>query len=416
MLLIAIIVSLIFSAFFSGLEMAFVSANKLEIELHKDKFNRLGAIITSFYDDSDRFLTTMLIGNNIALVAFTYFTTKILEPVLFPSLSGSILQLVTITLLITLIVLLVGEFLPKLFCGLYAQKVLFLFAYPLLLFKLLLAIPTKITTSFSKNFINYFSHNDSSQQVAELSKTDLEHYIDDALDENDEEIDKSLFTKALRLDKVKVKDCMVPRTEIVFVDQNEPINELISAFQKFRHSRIIIVNGDIENVKGYIHHQQVLTLPESVQDLILPIEFVPEAMNIRDLMSKFSKDEINITCVVDEFGSISGLITMEDILEEIFGEIEDEHDLDSFTDIRISSSEFIFSGRSEVEHINAKYGTLNIPKGDYHTLSGFILSISGKIPEKGETISYENLELSAEAVSDNRIELIRVKIEDKKLN
>lgn len=389
--------------------MAFVSANKLEIELQKDKSSRRGSIISKFYDDSEQFLTTMLIGNNIALVAFTFFTTKMLSPYLMNVVGDGFTLLLMTTLLITFIILIFGEFLPKLIFGLYSHKVLYLFSYSLLLFKSVLIIPTKITTAFSQAIIRYFYSDSAIKPSSEINKTDLEHFIDEAIVEDDIEIDKSLFTNALRLDKVKVKECMVPRTEIVFINQNESVDNLISTFQEFRHSRIVIVDGDIENVKGYIHHQQILTLPETITESILPMHFVPEAMNIRDLMSQFSNDDINIACVVDEFGSISGLITMEDLLEEIFGEIEDEHDEELFTDIQVSSVEYLLSGRIEIEHLNAKYKSLKIPLGDYLTLSGFVSSISGKIPLKGESINVGNLEIIAEEVSDTRIELVRLK-------
>lgn len=410
MLIFAILLCLLFSAFFSGLEMAFVSANKLEIELQKDKSSRRGSIIGDFYDHSERFLTTMLIGNNIALVAFTFFTTKLLSPFLVPYFGDGFTVLLITTLFVTFIILIFGEFLPKLIFGLYSQKVLYLFSYPLLLFKFLLFIPTKITTAFSQGFIRYFHSDQTVKTTSEINKTDLEHFIDEAIVEDDIEIDKGLFTNALRLDKVKVKECMVPRTEIVFVSQNESVQNLIATFQQYRHSRIVVVDGDIENVCGYIHHQQVLELPDTIEESILPMHFVPEAMNIRDLMSQFSKDDINIACVVDEFGSISGLITMEDLLEEIFGEIEDEHDQELFTDIQLSPNEFLLSGRIEIEHVNSKYADLKIPLGDYHTISGFMSSISGKIPLKGESIIVGNLEMIAEEVSDTRIELIRLKM------
>lgn len=412
MLLLAILICLIFSAFFSGMEMAFVSANKLEIELQKDKSGRRGRIISNFYNDSESFLTSMLIGNNIALVAFTFFTTKLLGPTLVPSLGDGFGQLFVITLFITCIVLLFGEFIPKLICGLYSQKLLYLSSFPLLFFRTLLAFPTNITKWFSKGIISYFYKDSIIKESTDLNKTDLEHYIDEALNEDGDEIDKDLFTNALRLDKIKVKDCMVPRTEIVFIDINDSVDTLITTFKKYRHSRVIVAEKDIENVCGYIHHQQVLTLPDSITSSILPIQFIPEAMNIRDLMSHFIKNEMNIACVVDEFGSVSGLITMEDLIEEIFGEIEDEHDQDSFTDIKISPLEYIFSGRIEIEHLNSKYPELDIPSGDYHTLSGFLLSESGKILTKKEKVVIGQFELIAEEVSDTRVELIRLIKED----
>jgi len=281
-LIIAILLSLFLSAFFSGSEIAFISASKLELELKKDKFTKKGHLISSFYENSDRFLSSMLIGNNIALVAFTYFMTKLLEPWFIDHLGQGITNLLVVTLVITVIVLVFGEFLPKMLFSLYADKALYWFTYPLLFCLKLLYLPSSFTTYFSSSILRRFNQSPKPQEISELSKIDLEHFIEDAVEEEGEEIDKTLFSNALRLDQMRVKECMVPRNEIVFVDINSSILETIAIFKQSNHSRLIVIDHDIEKIKGYIHHQQLLEKPRKIQSILLDIEFIPEIMNVRN--------------------------------------------------------------------------------------------------------------------------------------
>jgi len=409
MILLSILFFLFLSAFFSGSEMAFVSASRLELELKKEKSTKRGNIITSFYNDSERFLSTMLIGNNLALVAFTYFTNKLINPFILSYLGTGIAELLVSTIIITVIVLIFGEFIPKLLFRLYAHQVMYIISYPLLFFSIILYLPSKLTNSLSKFFLSSVSEEPIEKEESNLNKTDLEHYIEDNIDPDDH-IDKDIFTKALKLDQIKVKDCMVPRTEIIFVDIEAQVSELISVIESCKHSRIIIADQDIEKIIGYVHHQQLLELPKSLKSIYLPIQFIPEAMNAKTLMSKFINNDNNIACVVDEFGSISGLVTLEDLLEEIFGEIEDEHDREDYIDNQISNSEFVFSARLEIDFINDKYDEISLPSGDYHTLSGFLVAISGKIPSEGEVIDLNGYQVTIQKVSDTRIEQIRLEI------
>ncbi len=409
MLFLSIIFFLLLSAFFSGSEMAFVSANRLEIELRKEKSNKRGELISSFYNDAERFLSTMLIGNNLALVAFTYFMNKLISPFLMVYVSSGILELLMSTIIITVIVLIFGEFIPKLLFRLYAHQVIYIMSYPLLLFSVILFLPAKLTNSLSKFFLSSVSEEPTEKEDLNLNKTDLEHYIEDNID-SDDPIDKELFTKALRLDQIKVKDCMVPRTEIIFVDIKASIPELIEVIEGCKHSRILVAEQEIEKTVGYVHHQQLLEQPSSLESICLPIQFIPEAMNAKMLMSEFINNDNNIACVVDEFGSVSGLVTLEDLLEEIFGEIEDEHDQEDYIDIQLDSTTFRFSARLEIDYVNDKYPQISLPQGEYHTLSGYIVASAGKIPKEHEIIDFDGYQVTIEKVSDTRIEQIMLEI------
>jgi len=409
MLIMSILFFLLLSAFFSGSEMAFVSANRLEIELRKEKSFKRGEIISSFYNDAERFLSTMLIGNNLALVAFTYFMNKLISPLLIAYVGSGIIELLMSTLIITVIVLIFGEFIPKLLFRLYAHQVMYVMSYPLMLFSFILFLPAKLTNGLSKFFLSSVSEEPIEKEDLNLNKTDLEHYIEDNID-SDDPIDKELFTKALRLDQIKVKDCMVPRTEMIFVDITTSIRELIEVIERCKHSRILVAEQDVEKTLGYVHHQQLLERPKSLESIILPIQFIPEAMNAKMLMSEFINNDNNIACVVDEFGSVSGLVTLEDLLEEIFGEIEDEHDQEDHIEIQINSKSYIFSARLEVDYLNMKYEQLNLPLGEYHTLSGYIVASVGMIPKPHEVIVFDEHKVTIEKVSDTRIEQIRLEI------
>ena len=412
-----ILLFLALSAFFSGSEIAFVSANKLGIEIRREDGTRRGSILGRFFDQPDDFLGTMLVGNNISLVILTTVMTQFLRPLfsdwMMPDGYGSMLLS---TLIITVVVLIFGEYLPKTVFRLYANQALFTLAYPLKFFKYLLKGPTWIMMGVTNQLMKVVFRSKDQSLTEALSRTDLHHYIEETVGDFNEDIDKEIFTNALNLNQLKVRDCLVPRPEIIHIDKSENTDDLISLFKQTKVSRILISDGDIENVIGYIHHQQLLDQPSSFQKLILDIPFVPEAMNARDLMLAFINQNTNIACVVDEFGGIAGIITLEDILEEIFGEIEDEHDQEDHIEKVISENEFLFSGRLEIDHINETYDSLDIPKGEYHTLSGYIVMTSGSIPEmEGDIVDMDAYQFIIEKLSDTKIELVRIiKKEDTK--
>ncbi len=411
MLIALIILSLLLSALFSGTEIAFVSANKLRVELKKKKSARRGRIISGFYNEPASFLGTMLVGNNIALVLFTTLMTKLIEPYLLEHLAllqeRPLLLLLLETLIITVVVLLFGEFLPKTLFRLFADQVLYFMAVPLQWLKWLLLAPSWVMTKLS-NYLLRLLRTPVEQVDNAFTRLDLENFIRDSQGDEKEDIDKELFGKALNLRGVRVRECMIPRPEIENIDVTASVEELEQLFRETKLSRIIITNQDINNVLGYVHHQQLLKRPNSISRVIMDLPYVPEAMPVADLLSRFIRDRINIAMVVDEFGGISGLITMEDILEELFGEIEDEHDQEEHVERVIEAGqEYIFSGRLEVDYLNEKYD-LALPEGDYHTLSGYIVTETGAIPEQNAEFHFGGYKFVLELVSDTKIETIRM--------
>ena len=406
-----IILFLLLSAFFSGAEIAFVSANKLGVEIKRDEGSRRGRILGKFFDKPDDYLGAMLVGNNIALVVFTYSMAELLSPFISRVISGDVGVGLVITLITTLVVLIFGEYIPKTIFRLFSNEALYFFAFPLQIFKNILAVPTWFMIKFTNLIMSAFIKSPNKSLSEALTRTDLVHYISETISDFNEDIDKEIFTNALNLNQMKVRDCMVPRPEVISFDKSDSLDELRELFIESKLSRILIIDHDIEHVSGYIHHQQLLSNPKSLKRLILDIPYVPEAMNARDLMMEFINENHHIACVVDEFGSTAGIITLEDILEEIFGEIEDEHDVEELIDRQISDDEFLFSGRLEIDQINEAYEAIEIPEGEYHTLSGYIVMTSGKIPEEeGVVIEQDGFEFTIEKLSDTKIETIRMKL------
>ncbi len=410
MVLALLLLFLLLSALFSGTEIAFISATKLQVELRRSEGSRRGVILAKFYDNPTGFLSTMLVGNNIALVAFTALMTIPLNDffVDYFDIENAFLLLFINTVIITIIVLIFGEFLPKTFFRLFSSELLYFLTYPLLLLRIILFLPAWIMTTFSIFFLRYVMRAPVTEVNNVITRLDLENFVKDAQADSEDEIDTNLFEKALHLKKVKVKECMVPRTEIEDIDANASIEDLIQLFTETNLSKIIVTKDDIENVLGYVHHQQMLKDPNSIAQIVMEIPFVPEAMPVRDLMNQFIKEQLSIACVVDEFGGVAGLITLEDILEEIFGEIEDEHDQEEYVEIQVSENEYIFSGRLEIDYLNEKYENLKFPEGEFTTLSGYLVMTTETIPEQGAEIVLEGYKFYLELVSDTKIETIRV--------
>jgi CBS domain containing-hemolysin-like protein len=312
------------------------------------------------------------------------------------------------TLIITIVVLLFGEFLPKVLFRLYANELISAFAFPLVFFKWLLAFPSWLMIKMSNFILKYILRTSLDATEDAITRLDLQDFIEGTVTPEEEEIETDIFKNALHLKEVRVHECMIPRPEITHVDLLESVDDLADMFKEARHSRIIITDGDIDNVVGYVHHQQLLADPETIVLAMREIQFVPETMSAKDLMQQMILKESNITCVVDEFGGTAGIITLEDILEEIFGEIEDEHDTEEYVDEQLSLSEYRFSGRLEIDFINEKYENLNIPEGDYNTLSGYIIMTSEDIPDKGEELVMGDYKFIFESVSEKKIETVRL--------
>ncbi|MBK9271099.1 MAG: HlyC/CorC family transporter [Saprospiraceae bacterium] len=407
MLVFWIILFLVLSAFFSGAEIAFFTANKLSIEVKKNKGDRSSNIISEFYDKPEKFISVILLGNNIALVCLTYLLTTLLTPFLELSQWSTGMQVIANTLLVTTIILIFGEFLPKVLFRLFANELIQYTALPLSFLSKILYIPSLVMTSASNFLIRKFSKATIAPTRYRFSILDLEHYMEGSMKLTDEEIDTDIFKNTLNLKQVRVKNCMVPRNEIVHLDVSQNIQELIQLFSESKLSRILVTDGDIDNVLGYVHHQQLFKPSDSLKEMIMEMPFVPETLNVYDLMLRMNKLRLSIACVVDEYGGTSGIITLEDILEQIFGEIEDEHDKEEFIEKIISESEFVFSGRLEINYLNNTYH-LHLPEGEYHTLSGYLVMTSGAIPEQGMEISQDGYTFIFELVSDTRIETVRL--------
>jgi CBS domain containing-hemolysin-like protein len=406
-LVIFILLFLILSAFFSGAEIAFISANKLSIEVEKDKGTRVGSVLARFYNEPREFLSALLVGNNIALVILTTLMTRMLDPLISTFATGGWLLFIN-TLIITAVVLIFGEYLPKVFCRLYANEVIHAFAFPLAAMKWLLAAPTWMMTKLSNFSLKYIFRTQISDDEDAITRLDLQDFVEGTSAPVQSEIETDMFKNALHLKEVRLKDCMIPRPEIIHIDMHAPIDELVLLFRESRHSRILVTEGDLDHVLGYVHHQQLINPVESINSILFSIPFVPETMSAKDLMLNLIKDENSIACVVDEFGGTAGIATLEDILEEIFGEIEDEHDEEDFIEEKIGNDEYLFSGRLEIDYLNEKYPELKLPDGDHHTLSGYIVMTSGTIPDEGDAIILGDYRFICEAVTDKKVETIRV--------
>ncbi|MDQ3015303.1 MAG: hemolysin family protein [Bacteroidota bacterium] len=412
-LFLLIVLLLVLSAFFSGTEIAFITANKLGVEIERDKGTRRSKLISGFYEKPKEFLSALLVGNNIVLVLFTYTMTRLIEPLLMSWIPSEIVRLLIIAGIATMVMLIMGEFLPKIIFRLFANRALLLVAYPMVFFKWILRFPTWIIISFSNLLLKYVFRAPVNDVDGAFTRLDLQDFVDGSLAKDDDSMEADMFKNALQLKNLKARECMVPRTEIVHVDVSDGISELKKLFLETRHSRILVTHGDIDNILGYIHHQSLLNEKKDMREMIIPIQYVPGVSSGLDIMTSFTRRQNNIAVVVDEYGGTAGIITLEDITEEIFGEIEDEHDQEEYIEQVISSTEYLFSGRLEIDYLNEKYPALRFPEGEYETLSGYVVMTSGTIPESGKELELDDYKFIFEKVSDKKIELLRVLLIDR---
>lgn len=407
------ILFLVLSAIFSGMEIAFVSSNKLRIELNKETGKLASKVIADFNEEAPTFITALLIGNNIALILFSSFASQLMSGEAL-GIQQQFWLLIAQTLLTTIVVLIFGEFFPKALFRISPYRALSVFAVP---FKYLIYwFPLKqiagIFSWLSTQLIKALMPEKYNEDQAEFSSVDLEYYIKEiaagqqGVDEDDE-INSDIFEKALYLKDTKVKECMIPRTELHGVEKSYSFEQLKEKFIETRLSRLLVYEENLDNVTGYIHHIDIIKKQKPLLDIIYPILVVPENMNARDLLTQFTKEHKSMAHVVDEYGGTAGLVTLEDLIEEIFGEIQDEHDEDEFLEKQVKDDEFIFSGRLEVDYINEKYD-LELPEGDYETIAGFVVVNNEDIPEVNETVHIENFEILIMEASDNRIETIQL--------
>ena len=410
-----IILSLFLSAFFSGAEIAFVSSDKLKIEIARQKGTLTGRILAGFVERPGRFIGTMLVGNNIALVIFSMLMAGLLTADNFQifALPEGTLMLIQ-TLITTIIVLIFGEFLPKVLFRINPDGILRFLAIPLKAMYFTLYAITMVFTSISRWIIQRILKKEYNVEKQEFGRIDLEHFIGNAttivdeLTSLEDELNTEIFGKALYLQDVKIRECMIPRTEIEALDISEGIESLREKFISTNLSRILIYEGDIDNVLGYTHHLSMFRDPKNIRSILFDIPVVPETTTAGNVLNLFKWKRRSIAKVVDEYGGTSGIVTMEDVIEEIFGEIHDEHDTDEFIEKRLTKDEFIFSARIEIDYVNEKYD-LNLPKGDFETLGGLILAEFEDIPEKEEVLRIDRFEITILKRTDTHIETIRLK-------
>jgi CBS domain containing-hemolysin-like protein len=418
LLVILILVSIIFSAFFSGMEIAFVSSNKLRIEVDRKQEKFLSGIVSFFLKHPSRYIATMLVGNNIALVIYGIAFALLLEdPIRSLIGNGSeATHLLIQTIISTLIILLTAEFLPKTIFRINPNNSLRVFSVPTLIFYILLFPVTIMTIGVSNFTMRYLLRirPDSSSKEPVFSKVDLDHFISTQQKEQEkggEDLeDLKIFKNALEFSKLKVRDCMIPRTDVIALEEETSMEDLAKRFIDTGLSRILIYKENIDNVIGYVNSKDLFKKPDRVKTLIKPILIVPEALPVNKLLTGFIKDGRNIALVVDEFGGTSGIITTEDIIEEIVGEIEDEHDTSDLVEKEIEKDHYLLSGRLEIDYLNEKY-FLGIPiSEEYDTLAGFILYNYESIPEKDTTVSIANHLITITNASSTRIEEVDLKV------
>jgi len=410
--IIIILISIVLSAFFSGMEIAFVSANKIHIELAKKQDNLFAKILTKLTHKPSKFITTMLVGNNISLVIYGYFMGDLIMRYLGYLIPNEFLLLVVQTVISTLIILITAEFLPKAIFRIYANEALKVFAIPAYLFSLLFYFISQFITFISDFFLRVFFNTKEDEVQLAFSKAELGNYITEQMETVDENVDTEIqiFQNALEFHNVKAREAMIPRTEIVAVDVHESIDILKSLFIDTGLSKILVYNDSLDNVIGYVHAFELFKKPKRIRSILLPIEIVPETMMIHDVLNILIKKSKSVAVVLDEYGGTSGLITVEDIIEELFGEIEDEHDSISLLEEKINDREFKFSTRLEVDYINETY-QLNLQEDStYETLGGLIVHHTENIPSTGEIIEIDNYQFTILKESTSKIEEVYLKV------
>ena len=408
--LIIILVSILLSAFFSGMEISFVSANKMHIELEKKRDGFIPIILTKITQKSSKFITTMLVGNNISLVIYSYYMGQFILRFLPVNNLKELTVLLIQTIISTLIILVTAEFLPKAIFRIYSNEVLKIFALPVYFFYNLFHLFSEFITAISDFFLKVFFKTDAEEQQTEFSKEELGYYINEQLEtgNDDDELDSEIqiFQNALIFQNVKAREIMVPRTEIVALEIHESVTKLKKLFIDTGLSKILVYKNSLDDVVGYVNAFELFKKPKTVKSILLPLEIVPESMMINDILNTLMKKRKSVAVVVDEYGGTSGMITVEDIVEELFGEIEDEHDSQVFLEERISEKEFNFSARLEIDYLNEEYN-LNIPKSEaYETLGGFIIEHTENIPEENEVIEIETYKFKIKKISGAKIDEI----------
>ena len=415
--IIVILISILLSAFFSGMEIAFISANKFQVELQKKKEGVVAKILKKITSKSSKFITTMLVGNNIALVVYSFFMGELILSILPVSHLNEFSVLFIQTILSTLIILVTAEFLPKALFRIYANEALWLLAPLAYFFYIIFHFISNFITAISDFVLKLFFNSSKDIQQTEFSKEELGNYITEQLEnsKDSEEVDSEIqiFQNALEFNNLKAREIMIPRTEIVAVDINETVKNIKQLFVETGYSKILVYRNSLDDVLGYAHAFEMFKKPKNIQSILMPVEFVPESMLINNVLNILTLKKRSISVVLDEFGGTSGIITVEDIVEELFGDIIDEHDTIELLENTINNREYEFSARLEVDYLNETYN-LNLEEDEaYETLGGFIVYHNEDIPKQDEVIEINNLHFRMLKVDSSKILEVYLKVLDK---
>lgn len=418
-LYIGIFTCLLFSAFFSGIEMAFISSDRLHLEVMSKRGTLSGRLIGLFVKSRSHFIATTLVGNNLTIVLYGILMAQLLEPLLYAFLptpfATDLVVLILQSILATLIALVTAEFLPKSVFMLNPDFMLTIFALPMAAIYVVLYLPVWLINTISKFAITRIIGFEYSEDKPVFGLTDLNNYIKRTIlneTEEESEIDAKIFNNAIEFKTVRVRECMIPRTEIRAVEITDELSELKQEFIESGHSKILVYRDSIDDVIGYCHSLALFKKPLKIKDILTPILIVPETMLANELLIQFITERKSIALVVDEYGGTSGLVTMEDVIEEIFGDIRDEHDDEYLVEEKIDDSNYILSARHEVDYLNDKYNW-DLPTGDYDTLGGLILNFHEDIPKVNENILIPHFHFTVFSMEDHRIDKVKLTILDK---
>lgn len=406
--LVVIGITLLLIAFFAGIEVAFISANRLNIELKKKQGKKSGALLSRYMDAPSQFLGACLIGLNLFIVIYGLLVSRVLTVF---NIQNEYIKLGVDVIVAWLVVLIFAEFLPKVIFRAKSDSLLIFFAPVINFFYDIFHPVASLFVNIAESILTYLFNIRIRDKGEPFSRVDLEHFFQQSKeqDEDVQELNTELFENALSLPAVKIRQCLVPRTEIEAIDIRMSIAEVTQKFIETKLSKLVVFGENIDNILGYIHQLDLFKKPADLRSILLPIPVVPESMSATDLINKFTKERKSIAWVVDEFGGTAGIVTMEDVLEEIFGEIKDEYDTEEFIEKQISENEYIFSGRLELDYLNEKYN-FDFPADGSETLSGYIINQHETIPRLKERIIIDKYEFDISNVSDTRIEMVKMKI------
>jgi CBS domain containing-hemolysin-like protein len=413
-LTIAILVCLLLSAFFSGMEIAFISANRFKLEVERKKGSTAANIISGFLERPSSFISTMLVGNNIALVVYGILMASVLEPLMQPYIDSNMAILLLQTVVATLIVLVTAEFIPKAFFRINPNRMLTLFAIPAKVIYTLLYPIVWVIDRFSNKLVSAVFKMRVNEEKISFGRGDLDQFVNEfsisGTEEDNVENEVRIFRNALAFSELKVRECMVPRTEIEAMDINSPVEELRQRLIDTGYSKMLIYRDEIDNIIGYVHSFELFQNPKNIHSIIRPISLVPESTKAKDLLKQFAQQHRSVAVVLNEFGGTAGMITLEDIIEQIFGDFDDEHDTEDLLEEQVSGNVYRLSGRHDVTYLNEEFDLGIEESEDYGTLAGFIITHHQSIPQEGEEIRIEHFDFHIDKMEGTRIEEVTLRV------